>query len=704
MGYFGAVDQRYGDMIAFYEDNIAAVLQMSPEEFSEFHENNKAMIEDIERVCGLVIANNLNFQAIGANLSMLRGMIAGGDILVNYLGLYFDTQTWNPKQMVEHGHTPETYIVWVNSIFYGCNGWLGSDIASIDLDCCGYGPCKGIGKGCFSGCTNLERVGLTSHVVNVGTSAFSGCTSLSEIDLPSLRTVGEKGFYNCADMRGLGSAVLDSVGANGFSGCTSLERIELCCSAACVGYSAFFGCSGLKDVTIPVELEPTYVFNISDQIEEIHYYKGSTGVMGDWQKEYSTRDRYFTQTLGHMTRTTLKWVEFGEGITHIGACAFCRFDDNERTLERVDLPTTLISVGDYAFADQPGVGILAIPDGIESFGVACFSGFCITELLLPDSVSYVGESAFSGCACIEELTLPGDIGYVGSGAFSGCSGLKEITLPVDLVAGNIFSGVNQLETIHYLKGKTGVMYDRETFHDNYDKYYRKTLEYQSQETLRDIDFEEGITRIGSCVFRRQDEGDRLLTHIELPSTLESIGDYAFYGQSGLRNLLLPQGLRVLSNGCFGGCTSVSLIEFWGDVPQIDPSAFASVSSKVGYPTENETWTQDVFKNYGGDLTWVPSPQTTLTLPKGLLEINESAFEGCDVHKVVLPDGLERIGERAFSNCANTIVIWIPDSVISIAPNAFEGTSTIICAAKNSEAWNYARREGIALRIVSDWPM
>ena len=140
----------------------------------------------------------------------------------------------------------------------------------------------------------------------------------------------------------------------------------------------------------------------------------------------------------------------------------------------------------------------------------------------------VGQYAFYGCDSLSELSLPDSIGAY---AAARCPGLRTVTVPVDYsITAQIFDKyTNGVTTIRYTRGQTGVMQDRASGTGSFT-YYQKTLEYYSVGTLETIEFVEGITHIGNNLFRG---GSTALKMVQLPSTIETIGEYAFNGCSAL---------------------------------------------------------------------------------------------------------------------------------------------------------------------------
>ena len=95
-------------------------------------------------------------------------------------------------------------------------------------------------------------------------------------------------------------------------------------------------------------------------------------------------------------------VTFGEGITHIGNNTFKWYS----ALKDINLPTTLISIGNYAFLGT-SINTLNLWNGLESIGENAFAQCkSLTEINIPDSVNTIGESAFAQCTSLKTAKLP----------------------------------------------------------------------------------------------------------------------------------------------------------------------------------------------------------------------------------------------------------------------------------------------------------
>ena len=93
--------------------------------------------------------------------------------------------------------------------------------------------------------------------------------------------------------------------------------------------------------------------------------------------------------------------------------------------------------------------------------------------------------------------------------------------------------------------------------------------------------------------------------------------------------------------------------------------------------------------------------TATHLPEQLSAIDDAAFEGTSFTHLFLGKQVNTIGSRAFANCALLAYVYIPDSVTSIANDAFSGSKNVVIGCrKNSAAHAFAKSSGIAFQLVN----
>jgi hypothetical protein len=91
-----------------------------------------------------------------------------------------------------------------------------------------------------------------------------------------------------------------------------------------------------------------------------------------------------------------------------------------------------------------------IPDSVTSIGNSAFSGCTgLTSVTIPDSVTSIGDSAFRDCSGLTNITIPDSVTSIGSSVFSSCTGLTSITIPdsVTSIGSSVFSSCTGLTTI-----------------------------------------------------------------------------------------------------------------------------------------------------------------------------------------------------------------------------------------------------------------
>lgn len=218
----------------------------------------------------------------------------------------------------------------------------------------------------------------------------------------------------------------------------------------------------------------------------------------------------------------------------------------------------------------------------------------VSQLALDERYFSVGEGCFYACDGITEVNIPNHFTEIANEAFLGCSNVTTLTLPADLQYGNGLS-VGGVKTIRYTPGATGVMPDRPYYHyqtsdsENAGCY---APEFQSGVGLLEIVFDDGITHIASYLCQSGSYKDyHLLYYVTLPSTLKSIGEYAFSVCYNAEFYGWPTGLISIGKSAFYNCQMPGDLTFTGDAPTIGENAFYNGTVTSYYPASNSTWTE-----------------------------------------------------------------------------------------------------------------
>jgi hypothetical protein len=90
------------------------------------------------------------------------------------------------------------------------------------------------------------------------------------------------------------------------------------------------------------------------------------------------------------------------------------------------IPDSVTSIGNYAFSDCTGLTSVTIPNSVTSIGDAAFFGCSsLASVTIPNSVTSIGDGAFAYCYSLTSVTIPDSVTSIGALAFLGCSRLKQ---------------------------------------------------------------------------------------------------------------------------------------------------------------------------------------------------------------------------------------------------------------------------------------
>ena len=142
--------------------------------------------------------------------------------------------------------------------------------------------------------------------------------------------------------------------------------------------------------------------------------------------------------------TNLEKAVIEEGVESLGRHAF----SSCKKLKDVQLPSTLKIIDADCFM-WTGLETIDLPDGLEEVYAEAFLQTPLTEIVIPDSVTYMGNSVFSGCTNLKSAVLSANCTDIQMNAFWNCTALEQVTIPegVISIASSVFNGCTSLDNV-----------------------------------------------------------------------------------------------------------------------------------------------------------------------------------------------------------------------------------------------------------------
>ena len=211
----------------------------------------------------------------------------------------------------------------------------------------------------------------------------------------SVTSIGEYAFQYCS---GLTSVTIPnsvtSIGYRAFESCRGLTSITIPNSVTNIGESAFSGCSGLTSITIPNSVTSIgyYAFDGCSSLTSVTIPNSVTSI-----------DNYAFKGCSKLTSVHITDVAAWCNI------AFGNSDSNPLTYAR------------HLYMNGEEIKDLVIPSSVTSIGNRAF-GYCsgLTSVNIPNSVTSIGDYAFYNCNGLTSVNIPNSVTSIGNSAFYGC--------------------------------------------------------------------------------------------------------------------------------------------------------------------------------------------------------------------------------------------------------------------------------------------
>ena len=385
---------------------------------------------------------------------------------------------------------------------------------------------------------------------------------------------------------------------------------------------------------------------------------------------------------------TVTYNDVTYSVTSIGNSAFLGCSG----LTSVTIPNSVTSIGYHAFSDCTSLTSVTIPNSVTSIGNMAFHNCSgMTSVIISNSVTSIGSGAFSDCTSLTSVTIPNSVTSIGDTAFYGCSSLTSVTIPnsVNSIGAIAFQG-----TAWYNNQPDGLVYAGKVA-----CYYKGKMPVNTAITL-----ESGTLGIAKYAF----SGCSGLTSVTIPNSVTSIGLSPFSGCSGLtsivvedgntvydsrdnsnaiietstntliagcKNSKIPNSVNSIGDGAFSGCSGLTSVIIPSGVTSIGEYAFSNCSRLTSIVVEDGNTVYDSRDNCNAIIetstnTLISGCQNT-KIPNSVAHIGEYAFSSCSgLKNIIIPEGVKIIGSHAFQFCFDLEGIELPSSLTNIGYAAF----------------------------------
>ena len=549
---------------------------------------------------------------------------------------------------------------------------------------------KIIGAHSFESCSKIKSFQFSDELISVDDNAFSNCSTLDSITIPSgvtswgkdvfknsslksvtfddgFTVIPEGMFYSCKNLEEINLPnSLTEIGENSFRNCTGIKELILPNSLEVIKKYALNGCSGITTIIIPNGLSEieTYAFASCERLNVAVLPISIENIGVGNFKSCSTSFNMFVEAdskaLEYAVDNNIKYQIISSNI-----------EDN------TDYEYELLSDGTIKMVSYKGVNTeIIVPPVfggkiVTEIGEECFKGQSeITSITLPDTICLVGKEAFANCSSLTQITLNAGISSYGDNLLEGCTKLEAIDIPknVKIVPVGMLKNCTSLSSVTFPSTITEI----------------SSYAFMGCTNLNTLTLPSNLNYIRSYAFSECTS----ITDISLPANVREVDGYAFYKSTSIKNVYLNYGYTKINNNAFLDCSGIEKLEYkteWSlNVSYgFNPYAFRGCTnlSLLVIPDKAYNYsTSEIVAD--GALYSSNSKETLLWVPPA----TEGVF--------TVPDTVKTIKSAAFIDCKKLTKIIIPESVTSIAVDAFDGCNSDLIIEFSGDNASYEYDNGV----------
>ena len=302
------------------------------------------------------------------------------------------------------------------------------------------------------------------------------------------------------------------------------------------------------------------VYKLSELVGDVPQQSAAPAKSEDFIIEAGTLRRYVGQDVDVVVPDGIKvigggqsgWTSYADPfrtkpIHHAGSNGAFSYMS---ALRSVQLPKSVRSIQDIAFAGCDSLKKIVIPEGTEYIGSGAFRNCtALEEVVLPTTLKSIGDEAFVDCRALRAIVIPKGVTTLGKRAFQNCTALERVSVP-----GTVKSIVSAV--------------------------------FQGCSALTELDLGEGIERIGERDYHEWSpfDGCERLEHLRLPESLKII-DGGTFSHLPLREIVIPNGIQFIGPYAFDRCKQLEKLT----LPDIFPGAVPENRANCSSSSQLHLW-------------------------------------------------------------------------------------------------------------------
>ena len=327
----------------------------------------------------------------------------------------------------------------------------------------------------------------------------------------------------------------------------------------------------------------------------------------------------------------------------------------------------------------------------------------MTSIIIPNSVTSIGELAFFGCSGLTSIIIPNSVTIIYVATFAGCTSLASVVIPssVTTIEGDAFDGCDSI---------TELIWNAPNCDSNGDmpmSNIKKLTIGEEVNTLYNLfSGTSGLTDLTWNARNCSSNGNMQTMNIEHVTIGENVEvlPQNFAKDSKIESLFIPKSVTSIGNNAFYNCSELDDVVVESDNNVYDSrdncNAIIETATNTLIAGSNNAAVPNTVTSIGNGAFYGRSGLTSIVIPNSVAVIGESAFFGCrgladidisnsvttinnntfqgctSLTDVAIPNSVTSIGEYAFYGCTGLTSATIPNSVTSIGKSAFQGCSSL----------------------------